>query len=320
MPRLVSIGGMNRGTLCILIIMLTLPNCQKMEWPPNHLEESLSALAPEVEIVYFADKNTVQQPPIEVPLGIVYWPVQFLFSLLHEPGLDNLLKDRIGYVMMGAKNFRPPRQLGPNRWDGLYILELSFPAALPFEDFFQGQPISDFVKTPVWRWEHKVEQDVWPVFMTQARDRCVFIATNLDLLRSVLNRLELGNKRESLDDLPGWKLADRRSSVWAVRRYRHTGSRDLAGSKPSADFRSEIYREAVAVTFSFYDKSKLVSLCSVTSGTNSGPLRLLQSEAGVSVSRVKPGVWSTSFRIDDSELSMKRLWITFGLLGFEWSL
>jgi hypothetical protein len=224
-------------------------------------------------------------------------------------------------VLVGAKDFLPPKGLGSVRSHRCYVVVLGRQSTFELRKYFTSAPIASAAGVSVWSWEAalgefgEADPKASTLYGSQCGQSYVLVSNDLHELVTLAERLSLSSKGiQSASVIPKWEVLSQHEE-WAYRKYRRAGivNADAAGMTdvtPSAD----------ALVF-FID-----------SDNRSGILQLIASDKGTAehinarfaIAKVEwpplkspgAGLWETTIPFSGDEASADRLFVVVGLFGF----
>src|SRR5579863_127143 len=174
-------------------------------------------------------------------------------------GLGEFVKGKtVSLAVEGSRRFRPPRALGLMRYEGCLIMVFSPTVSLDGSAFMKAAANSaarfeERNGTRVAVFEEKSEDDTWTTFVGFPRSNVAVVATNLDYLVAVLDRMRGAPGTRALPQtLPEWKHVATNAPAWGMRHYQKQGA-ELDPSSPLLGQNAANIPDAnaVGVTFSF---------------------------------------------------------------------
>jgi hypothetical protein len=222
---------------------------QVLNWLPVNTETVLGANGP----FAWDPKALSNDSRSREPLTATELEIQsrmFPLTLLNfkNGGLGEFVKGKtVSLAIEGSRHFRPPRALGLMRYEGCLIMAFAPTVLLDRAAFMKTATSSavrfeerDGIRIAVF--EEESEADTWTTFVGFPRSNVAVVATNLDYLATLLDRMRRTPGNRALpQSLPEWKHVETNAPVWGMRHYRKQG----AEQDPSSD------ANAVGVTFSF---------------------------------------------------------------------
>jgi hypothetical protein len=219
-------------------------------------------------------------------------------------------------VLVGAKDFAPPKHLGSVQSRFCYVLILRNHNTPKVGQYFRSAPISVVKEAPVWNWPSKPSEGnptPSPLYLAQAAQSYIVITDELSELGPMLDDLRsLGESKSALPSVREWQYLSPHP-FWGYRRYRDGSENE---NKVAAGL-TEISPAAKALLFT------------VDLNKNTGQLRLQTSPSdGRTVSnlsakmslppwmQVGSGLWETDIVLRDDEITLERLFSVMGLFGF----
>jgi hypothetical protein len=221
---------------------------QVLGWLPADTETVLGANGP-----FTWDPRTLSDDarpqgtltPAEVETRSRMFPLTLLN--FKNGGLGEFVKGkRVILAIEGSRRFRPPRALGLMRYEGCLIVIFGSDVSLDGTAFMSVAANSairfeESGGTRIAVFEEQSENDTWTTFVGFPRFNVAVVATNLDYLRTLLDRMRgTPGTRALPQDLAEWRYVNTNAPVWGVRHYRQGES---SANIPDAN--------AVGVTFSF---------------------------------------------------------------------
>ncbi|HTW63623.1 MAG TPA: hypothetical protein VME17_03365 [Bryobacteraceae bacterium] len=164
----------------------------------------------------------------------------------------------VSLAIEGSRRFRPPRALGLMRYEGCLIMVFAPTVSLDGAVFMKAAANSavrfeEHSGTRVAVFEEESENDTWTTFVGFPRSNVAVVATNLDYLVALLDRMRRASGTRALsEELSEWQHVDTNARVWGVRHYRRQGA-ELDPSSPLLGQNAANIPDAnaVGVTFSF---------------------------------------------------------------------
>lgn len=281
--------------------------------PP--IDVHIETLAAQSETIYFVDKSALGVNGNNI-LSLMTWPASALVGALENAGLGAQFNGNIEYIMLGATNFRSPKKLGPVLWDGCYIIRLSSARDFDLGRLVGHDAVSEVNEKPVWNWTVQVEDDFWQYFIMQPSSSDIYVATNLEFLKSITKSAahkQLFHKN-NISNVE-WKEVDRTKSIWAVRQYRfETKDPQAAGLWLGEGI--NVGPNAIALTFSFDYERRLATVRYLSSDGEEGALSIYDNEQGIETRKISPTTWESVISIGSPKLAANHLFILIGLFGF----
>jgi hypothetical protein len=174
-------------------------------------------------------------------------------------GLGEFVKGKtISLAIEGSRRFRPPRAFGLMRYEGCLVLVFT-PTVSPDSAAFMRAAANSAVRseehngTTIAVFEEKSEDDTWATFVGFPRSNVAVVATNLDYLVGLLDRMRgTPGTRALPPNLSECKHVDTNAPVWGMRHYQKQGA-ELDPSSPLLGQNAANVPDAnaVGVTFSF---------------------------------------------------------------------
>jgi hypothetical protein len=174
-------------------------------------------------------------------------------------GFGEFVKGKtVSLALEGSRRFRPPRALGLMRYEGCLIMVFIPTVSLDGAAFMRAAANSavrfeERKGTRVAVLEEESENDIWTTFVGFPRSNVAVVATNLDYLVALLERMHGAPGARALpQDLSEWKHVETNAPVWGVRHFQKERA-ELDPSSPLQGQNSANIPDAnaVGVTFSF---------------------------------------------------------------------
>ena len=174
-------------------------------------------------------------------------------------GLGEFIKGKtLSLAIEGSRRFRPPHALGLMRYEGCLVMVFVPTVSLDGAAFMRAAANSavrfeEHDGTRIAVFEEKSEDDTWTTFVGFPRSNEAVVATNLDYLVALLDRMQgTPGTRALPPNLSEWKRVDTKAPVWGVRHYQKQGA-ELDPSSPLLGQNAANVPDAnaVGVTFSF---------------------------------------------------------------------
>jgi hypothetical protein len=233
---------------------------QVLSWLPVDTETVLGANGP----FEWDPKALSNDPPSQERLTAGELEMQsrmFPLTLLNfeNGGFGEFVKGKtVALAIEGSRRFRAPRALGLMRYEGCLVM-VFIPTVLLDGAAFMRAAANSAVRfeehngTRVAVFEEKSEDDTWNTFVGFPRSNVAVVATNLDYLVGLLNRMRgTSGTRAFPPNLSELKHVDTNAPVWGVRHYQKQGA-ELDPSSPLLGQNAANVPDAnaVGVTFSF---------------------------------------------------------------------
>jgi hypothetical protein len=233
---------------------------QVLSWLPVDTETLLGANGPFV----WDPKALSNDPPSQerlTPTELEMQSRMFPLTLLNfkNGGLGEFIKDKtLSLAIEGSRHFRPPGGLGLMRYEGCLVMIFVPTVSLDGAAFMRTAANSavrfeERNGTRVAVFEERSENDTWTTFVGFPRRNVAIVATNLDYLVGLLDRMRGTPATRALPpNLSEWKHVDTKAPVWGVRHYQKQGA-ELDPSSPLLGQNAANVSDAnaVGVTFSF---------------------------------------------------------------------
>jgi hypothetical protein len=224
-------------TLAIVLTMLVFDSRQSVSQESE--SRAAEALFEQFETVFQAKTSLLASSHtrdfVRVPFVILRGGLEALDSHESKQVLDNS-----SAVLVGTKNYLPPKGLGTVRSIFCYVVVFGEPIELGLERHFR-QSVASAAGMPVWNWSAKIsefgENDPRPssLYASQLGQSYLLVSNDLQELRNLAGRLidsSSGDVTRVLAGIPEWRDLSQRT-FWGYRRYRHTNvpSVDAAGMR-----------------------------------------------------------------------------------------
>ena len=233
---------------------------QVLSWLPVDTETVLGANGP----FAWDPKALSNDSPAQERLTATELEMQsrmFPLGLLNfkNGGFGEFVKGKtVSLAIEGSRRFRPPRALGLMRYEGCLIMVFVPTVSLDRAAFMRAAANSavrfeEHNGTRIAIFEEKSEDDAWTTFVGFPRSNVAVVATNLDYLVVLLDRMRGAPGTRALpQDLSEWKYVRTNAPVWGMRHYQKQGA-ELDPSSPllGKDSANIPDANAVGVTFSF---------------------------------------------------------------------
>jgi hypothetical protein len=233
---------------------------QVLSWLPVDTETILGANGP---FAWDPTKALSDDSASHEPLTTTELEMQsrmFPMALLDfkNGGLGEFVKGKtVSLAIEGSRRFRPPRALGGMRYDGCLIIVFVPTVSLDGAAFMRAAAKSavrfeEHNGTRISVFEEEAENDTWTTFVGFPRSNVVVVATNLDYLLTLLDRMRVPGTRALPQGLLEWKYVKTSAPVWGMRHYQKQGA-ELDPSSPFQGRKAANIPDAnaVGVTFSF---------------------------------------------------------------------
>lgn len=233
---------------------------QVLSWLPVDTETVLGANGP----FAWDPKALSNDPPSQERLAATELEMQsrmFPLTLLNfkNGGFGEVIKGKtVSLAIEGSRRFGAPRALGLMRYEGCLVIVFIPTVSLDGAAFMRAATNSavrfeEHNGTTVAVFEEKSEDDTWTTFVGFPRSNVAVVATNLDYLVALLDRMRgTPGTRALPQDLSEWKHVNTNAPVWGVRHYLTQGAK-LDPSSPLLGQGAANVPDAnaVGVTFSF---------------------------------------------------------------------
>jgi hypothetical protein len=289
----------------------------------NRESRAASVLFGHFETVFYAKSDVlagvydhVAQHDAEVALFPFLELTEALKSLGSNTSKEMLTSSEA--VLLGAKDFRPPKGLGGVHSQRCYIVILGTHARFDLRAYFHRAPAGSAAGAPVWTWSAKLgefgEEDRRPssFYAAQFANSYLLLSNNPEDLQATAKAITSSeNPNKVLAGIRDWEQVSQHK-VWGYRCYRHSGvvDREAAGM-------SSVTPGTKALIFlvDFGNKACVIRLFS--SDTNADTAARISSV--YKLPSMKPqaaGVWETRFPLAGDEESWDRLVTVMDLFGF----
>jgi hypothetical protein len=233
---------------------------QVLNWLPADTETVLGANGP-----FSWDPKTLSNaPPSQEHLTTAELEMQsrmFPLTLLNfkNGGVGEFIRGKtVSLAIEGSRRFRPPGGLGLMRYEGCLVIVFIPTVSLDGAAFMRAAANSavrfeEHNGTRVAVFAEKSEDDTWNTFVGFPRSNVAVVATNLDYLVALLDRMRgTPGTRALPQNLSEWKHVNNNAPVWGVRHYLKQGA-ELDPSSPLLGQNAANVPDAnaVGVTFSF---------------------------------------------------------------------
>jgi len=239
--------------------------------PPQSLDEVLRWLPVDTETVLGANGPFAWDPkalsndsPSQERLTATDLEMQsrmFPLTLMNfkNGGLGEFVKGKtLSLAIEGSRRFRPPLNLGLMRYEGCLIMVFAAGVSLDEAAFMKAAAdsavrLEEDSRTRIAVFEEQSENDTWTTFVGFPRSNVAVVATNLDYLVALLDRMREARGTRALPrDLSEWKHLETNAPVWGLRHYQKQGA-ELDPSSPLQGQNAANIPDtnAVGVTFSF---------------------------------------------------------------------
>lgn len=266
--------------------------------------------------------------------------LRFPFAYLLN-GLDSLGKPTSAEILanaeailVGAKDFRPPKGLGPVHSRRCYVVVLRRGGTFDLNKYFlREHPVAAALAEPVWSWSAELrefgEGDPSPSQLYAAQVFAaggvanlprpfLLVSNDVKELQAMAERLVLREEDDPLRTLTGvreWKRL-REHDYWGYRRYCHTGVVDRVAAGMT-----DVTPAAEALTFSvdFERRFGVVRLLSSTADDITAEkinTRVLNGNGLFPLFRpLGARTWQTIIRFTGNEKSLEGMFVMMGLFG-----
>jgi len=285
----------------------------------------LNAMAQHAETVYFMDGIALKQGTdlyraLCMPIGVLAVGIEKipLKEELFDEKLD-LVNERIGWVLIGAKDFRLPKSKGVIMSRRVYLIKFLQPKRLDFDKLVGSAPRAKIQNRPVYEWKRYEEEskEMLHFVIVQTTDTEIWVGTDLEFLQEVLGSGTTDNS--VVESRAEWKEVSLSSPVWGVRRYRHEGVKDRIASGlllAGPDGRPiRLNRTSLALTF-FYDEPRGNAVLRYLTSSHDGLLRFWRTLRKVDVTKIGPGRWQLTIATREDNYYFENTAMALGFMGF----
>jgi len=311
-----------------ILLACLLCSCDRSAADTNRESRAAAALFGDFETVFYSKPHLLSSSDTYDQLSKLETSnLRFPFSYL-QGALDALAgqfpTDTLASseaVLVGAKDFQPPKGLGPVRSQRCYVVVLGKRGAPDLRKTFNYDPVASAAGAPVWNWGAKLgefgEGDLRTssLYAVVVANSYLLVSNNLAELQSVADKLAsvTDDSSRTLSGIRQWESVSRHE-FWGYRRYRHTGVADrmaagMADVTPSAE----------ALIFFLDSNKKSVLRLLASDDRTAEKMNAGISKAGVGWPPLKASgarAWETAISFSGDEQSAERTFIVVGLFGF----
>jgi hypothetical protein len=267
------------------------------------------------ETVYFASGNAwdaFSRPKTQTrALRRLEEPLFGLVDVLGGADFRLNQPDTVEHVLVSARNFHQPPNLGPVMADTLYVIRLRHAETVRFAAKYR-RATRTRLGGEEWQWGVVLERGAQPTQVTATKiGSILLVATSPELLAEAISSTTRGTDRTEARGL----LAnfDRASGLWAVRVYRAKLYVDRMSAGLSVDGQ-DVGPHAKWSLFELRSRGELsVRYCST--GDAEGPLGVFES-LHVQVNEIHAGLWEAKLRLGDDENDEVAVLEVLGIFGF----
>jgi hypothetical protein len=265
-------------------------------------------LLDDFETVVFADASILSETNSSSTTKPLLVPFADMLPIFERPSMGS---QNIKNVILFARNFRPPKNLGLLEFDACYLVQFKEPVHLEFPsvdtlDTLAGIRIQGLPTT-------RVGSPRSSFFIAQLRDDEFLITTTLETAKLALRKLTASSP-EGVSVIARLDIVNRPvAPFWMYRLYKsaHTSNPRVSGLVLDG---VRISPDAVDLTFSLATSDEATLAYSTTNFQDTTPFQL--NELGFSFRPTESNVWNSRIRLEDSEESRYRLYLVFCLFGF----
>jgi hypothetical protein len=220
-------------------------------------------------------------------------------------------------VLMGAKDFQPPKGLGPVHSQRCYVVVLGKWSTLDIRKYFNYAPVASAGGAPVWNWGANLgefgEEDTRPssLYAAVIMNSYLLVSNNLGELQSVADKLTSpkDDSPQTLSTIRDWEFLSRQK-LWGYRRYRHAALvfGDASGMR-------EVTPSAEALVF-YFDSKKQSCALRVLASDGSTADKINSWGVFPPLQTSTAGTWETTIPLSNNEQTSDRVFYVFGLFGF----
>jgi hypothetical protein len=233
---------------------------QVLSWLPVDTETVLGANGPfawDPEVLSDDFPSQERLTATELELRSRMFPLTLLN--FKNGGFGEFIKGKtVSLAIEGSRRFRPPHALGMMRYEGCLIMVFIPSVSLDGVAFMRAAANSavrfeERNGTRFAVFEEESENDTWTTFVGFPSSNVAVVATNLDYLVALLERMrEAPGTRALPQDLSEWKHVATNAPAWGMRHYQKQGA-ELDPSSPLLGQKSANVPDAnaVGITFSF---------------------------------------------------------------------
>jgi hypothetical protein len=312
--------------ICRALIVLTILSlgCSRSAPDTSHEARAVSALFGEFETVFYAkrdlssgagafgqlsEKNAEElRTPFAYFLGAFYW--------MGKQVPAEILSNSAA-VLVGAKNFQPPKGLGPSHSQRCYIVVLAKWSRLDLRKFFSYGPVASAAGAPVWNWGANLgefgegDPRASSLFAAVIANSYLLVSNDLGDLQSIADKLtaRTDDSSQTLSKIHEWGLLSHQE-LWGYRRYRH--ARIVPGD--AAGLR-DVTPSAEGLVF-FLDSKKKVCVLRLFASDGSTTEKINTWGVFPTLKPSSAGLWETAIPLADDQQTFDRMFYVFGLFGF----
>lgn len=310
-------------TAPILLAYLLL-GCGRSGAEQNHESRAAAALFGEFETVFYSkrdlssragvfgqlsEKNAEElRAPFAYFLGAFYW--------MGKQVPAEILSNSAA-VLMGAKDFQPPKGLGPVHSERCYVVVLRKWSTLDLRKYFNYGPVASAAGAPVWNWGANLgefgegDPRASSLYGAVVANSYLIVSNNLAELQSIADKLTspTDDSSQTLSRIREWELVSQHK-LWGYRRYRHTGivAGDASGMR-------DVTPSAEALLF-FLDSKKKTCMLRLLASDSSTTEKINTWAVFPPLRSSGPGTWETTIPLANDEQTSDRMFYVFGLFGF----
>lgn len=318
---MISIARTCRAPILLAVLLL---GCGGSAADTSHESRAASALFGEFETVFYAkrdlssgagafgqlsEKNAVElRAPFAYFLGAFYW--------MGKQVPAEILSNSAA-VLMGAKDFQPPKGLGPVHSQRCYVVVLGKWSTLDLRKYFSYGPVASAAGAPVWNWGANLgefgegDPRASSLYAAMVANSYLLVSNNLAELQSIADKLTspTDDSSQALAKIREWELVSQQK-LWGYRRYRHTGvvAGDASGMR-------DVTPSAEALVF-FLDSKKKKCVLQLLASDGSTTEKLNTWGVFPPLRSFSTGAWETTIPLANDQQTSDRMFYVFGLFGF----
>lgn len=216
-------------------------------------------------------------------------------------------------VLVGAKDFRPPAQLGAVRSQLCYVVVLSSDSRFDLEKLASKSLVISSAGNSTWKWTVKPtegQREGQTFYATQVAHSYLLVSNDANDLATMTLRLVSG-QTQTVPKVRDWDSISQHA-LWGYRRYQQTTVND---------------RDADAAGLTDVSPSAQALVFFLDSENKSGILRLLATDDSTAekinaaaklplLKKVSSDVWQTTIGLRANETSSEQMVVTMWLFGF----
>jgi len=217
-------------------------------------------------------------------------------------------------VLVGAKDFRPPKNLGDVQSRFCFVLILKTRSPVEIAGSFSRASKTSVLEKPAWTWvvgptEGRTEPT--HVYAVPLGESYILISNDLDDLGNIIQTVSSRSNDQTLVHLRDWNLV-RDQQYWGYRRYGH----QVITNRVAAGL-SEIANDAQALIYLVDVKAKISTVRLLTTANGARTAGNLNARAALPPFRpIRADVWETTIPLAGDESTQERIMEVMGLFGF----